>query len=234
MDNNLKMAESKNTDYDDLAKKMKEMSSTFSGIANELKNKMHEMEKKSMELGVEAVKIITEEAQKISDKIPEETPEEAQKQMAEGMMMAALGATSLFGNLIKQGLNLADLGIEIKINKKEDEKPMKDSEVQKDVKEALDVLLGKSSSEDEPLPPIPEEEEILSSSCESLPDDPNLVAEVSEVFPQVPQEDLEVRQSCQHHGPLPCCDGHAYEDLAMIEPRAENAVHECNDDVCVI
>lgn len=220
-----------NDSFVDFSEKMKEMSSSFAEIAGELKNKMQAMEKKSMELGVEAIKIISEEATKISEKIPSEAPEEAQKQMAEGMMMAALGATSLFGNLLKQGLNLADLGIEIKINKKD--QPDKDPQVAKDVKEALDELLGKSSSEDSvssdgPLPPIPEEnEEVLSSSCESLPDDPNLVAEVSEVFPNVPQE-----EPCQHKGPLPCCDGHADEDLAYIGPRP--AIHECNDDVCVI
>ncbi len=222
-----------NVDVDELAKKMKEVSSTFVGLAGELKNKMQEMEKKSVQLGMEAIKIIGEEATKISEKIPDEAPEEAQKQMAEGMMMAALGATSLFGNLIKQGLNLADLGIEIKINKKE--QPAKDAQVEKDVKEALDELLGKSSSEDSissdgPLPPIPKEEEEngpLSSSCESLPDDPDIVGEVSESFPQVPQE-----EPCQHKGGLPCCDGHQNEDLAYI--GSGSAVHECNDDVCVI
>lgn len=225
MEDRLKMEESNNAksnvDCDELAKKMKEMSSTFAGLAGELKNKMQEMEKKTMEFGVEAIKIIGEEATKISEKIPDEAPEEAQKQMAEGMMMAALGATSLFGNLIKQGLNLADLGIEIKINKKE--QSAKDAQVNKDVKEAL----GESSSDDEPLPPIPEEnEEALSSSCESLPEDPNIVGEVSS-FPQVPQE-----EPCQHKGGLPCCDGHQNEDLAYV--GSGSAVHECNDDVCVI
>lgn len=109
-----------NPSFDDLTKGFLETISSFKDVALNLKNKLEEADNKRTQIGVEAVKILTEEIKKISEQIPPDTPEEAQKKMAEGMLLAALGASSLFSNIIKNGLGLSDLGITITVTKKEE------------------------------------------------------------------------------------------------------------------
>ena len=245
MDCKSKMEESNktnNADNDEFAKKIKEMSSEFCSVAFKLRNAF-EAEVANFAKIVDAVKIVGEEAAKIAEKIPVETPAEAQKQMAEGMMTAALGAASLFGNLIKEGFSLADLGIKVVINNKE-EQTNKDSRVEKDVKEAVDEVPDKASSDDKPeemkLLVVSQEEPCQNKGplpcCDGHPNEDiaRLVTrhslkinsteecgcmsdeEGSEpiVMTKIPEEDL------------------FDEEVRIDDPKA--MVHECNDDVCVL
>ena len=118
---------------DSLVNHFEGMANRFRESAGKFKAMVEDAEKKYAEIAEEAVKIIAEEGQKFAEQYKDspEDPKDPQEKMLKGLLMAALGASTVFGSALKDGkINLSDC-IKITINKKPEDsekEPEKSSE----------------------------------------------------------------------------------------------------------
>lgn len=110
-------------------KTLQDFVNKFAGVADKFKDMMSEFQETAQQMGEELVNVITAESAKVENKIKSELEEQlknnpssstpAQEAVIKGIIMSALGASSLLGSFVKSGI-ISPEDIKVTLNKEKE------------------------------------------------------------------------------------------------------------------